>query len=99
MGAAWLCLHIAEMLLQSHEGALRLLPALPGKWKRGRVTGLRARGGYTVDILWDGEDYEARVRCGRDGKVRLTDGRSAPALAGQILIITHETIQTEGEAT
>jgi alpha-L-fucosidase 2 len=44
---------IAEVLLQSQKGVIRLLPALPGQWKTGEISGLRARGNITVDMKWD----------------------------------------------
>ena len=66
---------ITEMLLQSHRGEIQLLPALPSAWKTGRVSGLRARGGYTVDETWkDGRLVEAVIRADRDGTVRVRYG-------------------------
>lgn len=81
---------IAEMLLQSHQGEISLLPALPSAWKNGSVKGLKARGGYELDIEWRNHELvTAVIAASRNGvcriiyplelKVQLSDGTILPA--------------------
>ena len=64
---------IAEMLVQSHDGCVFLLPALPKVWKDGCVTGLRCRGGFVVEkMAWkDGKITECRIRSTIGGNLRI----------------------------
>lgn len=69
---------ITEMLLQSHAGEISLLPALPAKYPTGSVTGLRARGGYKVDISWkDGVLTKAVIKADRTKKDEIIPVRYA----------------------
>jgi len=82
---------ICEMLVQSHDGAVHLLPALPDSWTSGEVKGVRARGGFVVDEQWrEAKLHTAKVRSTIGGVLRLRSYvplRLAKAPKGAVLTV------------
>lgn len=81
---------VAEMLLQSHENEIHILPALPPEWKEGSVSGLRARGGILVQIDWNGGKRHAALRSSRTQEVAV---RIAGGNPRKLMLHAGETVE------
>lgn len=68
---------IMEMLMQSHAGFVQLLPAIPSEWKEGKISGIKARGGFLLDIEWkEGKLLRAKITSLNGGNLRLRTGQA-----------------------
>jgi alpha-L-fucosidase 2 len=88
-----------QMLVQCDEGEIRLLPALPAAWPAGRVTGLRARGGFEIDMSWkNGALERASVRSLVGGPLRLRRGKILRTFEhrarGAVLVFTGDDLRS-----
>ncbi|PTB97306.1 hypothetical protein C9994_03480 [Marivirga lumbricoides] len=82
---------IAEMLLQSHDGEIFILPALPTQWPAGEVKGLVARGGFIIDINWEkGKVKKVKIVSQLGGNCRIRSGKKLQLVEGTLR-------QAEGE--
>ena len=90
---------ISELLVQSTADEIRLLPALPKRWPTGQLTGVRVRGGATVDVSWkDGRLTEARIRTERALRYRVTcNGQTTDVMVeGRAPVVLDSTLQRVG---
>jgi len=77
---------VCEMLLQSHAGEIQLLPALPKAWPEGKVTGLCARGGFTVDVEWkDGKVTNFRIASAKPREVKVRVNGEVKTMNSEVL--------------
>ncbi|MEO8428192.1 MAG: glycoside hydrolase family 95 protein [Verrucomicrobiota bacterium] len=82
---------VAEMLIQSHAGEIELLPSLPAAWPVGSVKGLRARGGFEVDIAWkDGKLVTGSVRATQQRNCRIRTATPIKVMAGDVVLHTRQ---------
>ncbi len=78
---------IVEMVIQSHDGGIEFLPAIPHNWQEGEVKGLRARGGFTVDINWGKDDPVKAV-------IASSRGRDCTIITkGEITVLCNDIVQ------
>ncbi|WP_199120348.1 glycoside hydrolase N-terminal domain-containing protein [Pedobacter sp. ASV28] len=75
---------IAEMLLQSQDGSIEILPALPDDWKEGEVKGLNARGGFVIDMVWkDHKIAKLKIKSNLGGNCRVrVNAKQKPIIEG-----------------
>jgi len=90
---------IAEMLLQSHADEISLLPALPGAWEQGKVTGLKARGNFEVDIEWNqGKMVWVKIKSisGNPLKIRYCENKKVFTIGKGETIVLNGLLETIG---
>mgnify|MGYP001371817131 FL=1 len=84
---------IAEMLMQSHDGEIHLLPALPKAWSTGSISGLRARGGFEVAISWqEGKLVEAKLQANHDQTCRIRTNTPITVLGAEDLKVEGDVV-------